>query len=68
MKINAVIRTDDDERMFAEISQAEGGLLIEVISDNGNMHQSMRDQVRAWAVANGHDVGTIKMEGLDQGS
>lgn len=61
MKINATIRTDDDDRMFAEIEQAESGLLIDVITDNGDMHQSMRDQVRAWAAANGHDVKSVEV-------
>ena len=59
MKINATIRTDDDDRMFAEISA--DGLLIDVITDNGDMSQSMRQQVEAWAAANGHTVNRVEV-------
>ena len=59
MKINAIIRCDDDDLMFAEISA--DGALIDVITDNGNLKQPMRDQVQAWAVANGHKVKSVEV-------
>lgn len=61
MTVTAVIRADDDDRLFAEVTESESNLLVDVIPDSGDMSKSMREQVRAWAQSNGHEVKSVEV-------
>lgn len=64
MILTAHIKLDDDDRLFAEIIEVGSNLVIDVISADDDMRRPFREQLQAWAQANGHTFNSIDMGGL----
>lgn len=64
MILTAHIKLDDDDRLFADIIDTTGGCIIKTISADDDMRRPFREQLHAWAQANGHTFKSIDMGGL----
>ena len=65
LKLRATVRTDDDDRLFAEIVDVSTGELFAVLTESDfHQREPVRAQVEAWARERGHEMVSVKLEGL----
>jgi hypothetical protein len=64
MILTAHVKLDDDDRLFAEVIEITSNLPVETISADDDMRRTFREQLHAWAQANGHTFKSIDMGGL----
>jgi hypothetical protein len=64
MILTAHVKLDDDDRLFAEVIEITSNLPVETISADDDMRRPFREQLHAWAQANGHTFKSIDMGGL----
>jgi len=64
MILTAHVKLDDDDRLFAEVIEVTSNLPVETISADDDMRRPFREQLQAWAQANGHTFKSIDMGGL----
>jgi len=64
MILTAHVKLDDDDRLFAEVIEVTSNLPVETISADDDMRRPFREQLHAWAQANGHTFKSIDIGGL----
>ena len=66
MTLIATIRTHADDRLYAVLHERKSGLsendLKYMVEDDGDTTRPFRDQITAWAEAEGHEISAFKME------
>jgi|GEM_PF-6000109 len=68
MTLTATIRTHEDDRLYAVLHSCEvkgeqrGNVWRYIVEDDGDTTRPFRDQITAWAEAEGHEISAFKME------
>ncbi len=62
MKLTACLYRDDDDRLYAALTRGDD--VLAVITADDDLCRPFREQLKAWAAENGHEITHFETEGL----